>query len=369
MSVLTKLPRLIIVSLALSGACLVGCDRGDGIRVDTVPKDPPPPATPKATAGAKPVAWQLPSGWSEVADSSGSQFGRFATIQVNPADPSLALTVNVLQGSGSGELLPNLNRWEGTLGLPATPAAEAEKKAKTVEVDGHAGRRIDLTGVDVKTSAPARLLGFILPHGQEAWSFKLQGSPDKVAAQEAAFDAFIGSVKFLTHDHDGEGQGADEKGTTPPPSPAANAKPTTLASFTAPFGWRQEQSDKPFRVATFFVDEGNARAEVIVSKLRLNGFGSMLANVNRWRGEVGLPPSTDEKNESLQEVQVGGSPCIVFDFAGPESADAKRSNVAMLVKGADVWFVKLIGPAKTVADQRANFDAFLQSLQFGEAGE
>ena len=38
-------------------------------------------------------------------------------------------------------------------------------------------------------------------------------------------------------------------------------------------------------------------------------------------------------------------------------------------KGGDMWFVKLLGPAKTVSDQRANFDAFLQSLQFGEAGE
>jgi hypothetical protein len=39
------------------------------------------------------------------------------------------------------------------------------------------------------------------------------------------------------------------------------------------------------------------------------------------------------------------------------------------VKGADVWFFKLLGPSKTVTDQQANYNAFLQSLKFGEAGE
>jgi hypothetical protein len=107
----------------------------------------------------------------------------------------------------------------------------------------------------------------------------------------------------------------------------------------------------------------------------------MVNNINRWRGEVGLPPVADEGGEQFTKVKVAGEDAVVFDFAAPAAqaaapaaaqapaADARRSYVAIVPKGGDVWFLKLIGPATTVTEQRANFDAFLQSLQIGDAGE
>jgi hypothetical protein len=386
MPVPTNLRRLLVLSLCASAGWLAGCDKDDAIRVYDAPKDPP------AVVRARPIAWQLPAGWQEVADPmAGGAFGRYASIQVSESDPNLLLAVNQVS---SGSTASNVNRWEGQLGLPPTPEAEIDKKVKKFEVETHPGFIIDLTGekTDAKTQAktPARMLAALVNSGgDEAWSFKLEGPPDKIASQVSSFEAFVRSVRFPGHDHSHDGHDhdahadGDPHGGVPPttgPAPTAQAqggdtKSYKLAKFAAPSGWVQDPAERQFRAATFFVGAGDDKAEVIISKLRVNGFGTMLANVNRWRGEVGLPPSADEHNEQFAQSQIAGANAIVFDFDGSKAAGVgaavapKRSYVAMLAKGADVWFVKLIGPAKTVSDQRANYDAFLQSLQFGEAGE
>jgi hypothetical protein len=376
MPVPTNLRRLLALSLFASAAWLVGCDKDDQIRVYDAPKDPP------AVERARPIAWQLPAGWQEVADPmGGGQFGRFATIQVSDSDPNLLLSVNRVTASS---VVSNVNRWEGQLGIQPTPEADATKKVTTFEAAGHPGFIVDLTGNktddkrNVKT--PARMLAALVnSDGGEAWSFKLEGPPDKIAPQASAFNAFVRSVTFPGHDH---AASADPHGGVPPttgPAPtrqdqSGDAKSYKLTKFAEPSGWVQDPTERMMRSATFFVGSGTDQAEVIISKLRVNGFGTMLANVNRWRGEVGLPPTTDEHNEQFAQSQIAGATAIVFDFDGTkapgvDAAKAKRSYVAMLAKGADVWFIKLLGPAKTVTDQRANYDAFLQSLQFGEAGE
>lgn len=347
----------------------------------TAPNEPPrvaPPPAARQVAG-RPLEWKLPDGWVELPDAGPNDFGRFATIQVSKDDPALQLAVNVLEGPGSGDLLPNLNRWEGQLGLPATPADQAATKAKTLDVGGHAGHRVDLTGVDQKAQAPARLLAFILPHGQQVWSFKIQGAPEKVAAQEAAFDAFVSSVRFTSHDHGGghaQGGDGDPAAEAFQGAPlAADNKSYTIKNLTLPPDWVRDPAERPMRFATYNVGGGggpggNEQASLIVTKLPRSGFGSIEQNITRWRGEVGLPPSADLAREQFREAKAGGEAAVVFDFAPPApTPDAKRSFVAIVPKGADVWFLKLIGPARTVTEQQANFDAVLQSLQFGEAGE
>jgi hypothetical protein len=302
-----------------------------------------------------------------------------ATLQVSD-DPNFVLTISLVTSS---DLLSNLNRWEGQVGLPPTAAAEAEKKTTPIEVDGHTGWRMDLAGETTNklsgAKTPSRMLAVLVSHGPgEAWTFKLQGAPDKLGEQASAFDAFVRSVHFLSHDHGSDAPAAAAAQPTPNQAPqpagapgAQDLKTYKLAGFTPPPGWEQDKTERQFRSATFYVGgAGNERAEVIVTKLPMNRFGTMLDNINLWRQQVGLPPTDDENKENVSEATVAGARTILFDFAGPQAAaDVKRSYVAMLVKGPDVWFVKLIGPAKTVADQRANFDAFLQSLQFGEAGE
>lgn len=366
MPVPSRFRNVLIISLVVCSACVWGCDRDDDVRVYSAPRDAPP------VAHARPIAWRLPPGWVEIPDQTGGQFGRFATIQLAGDDPTLLLTVNMLEGAGATDLLPNFNRWEGQLGLQPSTPTEAAAKAKAIAVEGHSAYRMDLAGTDVKTAAPARWLGVLLPEGGRAWSFLLKGTPEKIAEHESAFDAFIASINFPAHDHstDTPSVSATRPGAAPSTGPAVAEKSRAMSGFTLPAGWARDTAERNMRVATFNVGSGNGQAELIVTKFAIDRFGSMLDNVNRWRREVGLPPTDDEFKENVREIQAAGASTLVFDFAGPRTpAGEKRSYVAMLKQGPDIWFFKLIGSAETVAGQQANFDAFLQSLKFGEAGE
>src|SRR5918993_1241018 len=135
MPVPINLCRFLAVSLALCAGCLTGCEQDESVRVYQAPKDPPP------APQVKPVDWKLPAGWALLPDQGMSQFGRVATIAVSPEDPSFTLGVHRLDQAGSGDLLPNLNRWEGQLGLPPSDASTAGKVSKTIQVETHDAHR------------------------------------------------------------------------------------------------------------------------------------------------------------------------------------------------------------------------------------
>jgi hypothetical protein len=125
MPVSTNLRRLLVLSLAASAACLVGCDADEAVRVYAAPKDAAPlPPAPRAKA----VDWTLPPGWRQLPDAGPGQFGRIATIQVAADDPTLTLAVNELQGGGSGELLPNLNRWKASSACRRPPPPRRRRR-------------------------------------------------------------------------------------------------------------------------------------------------------------------------------------------------------------------------------------------------
>ena len=118
------------------------------------------------------------------------------------------------------------------------------------------------------------------------------------------------------------------------------------------------------RLATFHVGEGDAKAEVQVSKFPVATFSNDPAgNINRWRQQVGLAPAENPAAANApQAVTVADTPGYLFDLNNPESG--KRQFVAMLQRGEEIWYFKILGPAKTVTDQKPAFEMFLKSVQF-----
>lgn len=137
--------------------------------------------------------------------------------------------------------------------------------------------------------------------------------------------------------------------------------------WSAPGGWVEDPQPRPMRVATLMVGSGAGRAELIVTRFRAGGFGSMLDNLNRWRQQVGLEPLKDESAVTPEKTTVAGAEAQVYDFTGPrdQGTAARRNRVAMVQTPAgDVWFFRLTGPADVVEAQRPAFDAFLASVKF-----
>ena len=139
-------------------------------------------------------------------------------------------------------------------------------------------------------------------------------------------------------------------------------------TWTLPAGWQQDPQARPMRVATVVVDANGKRGELIVTRFRTGGFGSVVDNLNRWRQQVGLPPVKDEKEVTPEKATVGGSEAKVYDFTGPAGADGnppKRNRVVMVdTPAGDAWFFRFSGPADLVEAQRGAFDALLQSVKF-----
>lgn len=166
-----------------------------------------------------------------------------------------------------------------------------------------------------------------------------------------------------------------QPGGAPPPAPmaaAAQAEGQAMPlEWTLPEGWKQDPQPRAMRVATVIAESNGKRGELIVTRFRTGGFGSLVDNLNRWRQQVGLPPVTDEKEVTAEKTTVGGLEAKVFDFAGPaaDGNPAKRNRVVMVdTPAGDAWFFRFIGPADHIEQQRGSFDALLKSVKFTKQG-
>ncbi len=115
------------------------------------------------------------------------------------------------------------------------------------------------------------------------------------------------------------------------------------------------------------MQSGGDVADVSVIDLAGNS-GGLLENVNRWRGQIGLPPSASEEEAKSASFEIQGSDItwtafrLVGDEAG-ESGKAQSMLVALYRQPDRVWFVKIQGPVKLVADEESRFTEFVKSLK------
>ncbi|WP_043589399.1 hypothetical protein [Geminisphaera colitermitum] len=173
--------------------------------------------------------------------------------------------------------------------------------------------------------------------------------------------------------------------TMPPPAggtmagtPVVTADGVALV-WTAPAHW-QERPASAMRKATYIIPARSggladaASSTTATAELAVTAFpgdvGGNLANVNRWRQQLQLPPLTaDALPQALRHLDVGAFHIDVVELLGPDAADntAQRQRVlgAIVPVGDATWFFKLTGPDATVAAERETFDAFLQTLRPG----
>lgn len=168
--------------------------------------------------------------------------------------------------------------------------------------------------------------------------------------------------------------GSSSSSSLPPGHPSISSTPGTTATaaphltWTTPAGWT-EVAPSEMRVASFKVKGANGQ-QADVSVIPLPGMaGSDLANVNRWRGQVGLSAiAADAMQKAAQNIVAGGQPGLLYDIAGtnPESGNTERIlGVIQHRPDGNSWFYKMTGDAKLVAQEKPAFIKFLKSLKFG----
>jgi hypothetical protein len=116
------------------------------------------------------------------------------------------------------------------------------------------------------------------------------------------------------------------------------------------------------RAATFELPQGSGKAEVTVVALP-GDVGGELANVNRWRGQIALPPITEGQLAGVRvAVRSRAGDIFVYDFT---TGGAKKTRlVAGMIQVSGVtWFFKLTGDEAAVSAAKPAFLKLLEGLK------
>jgi len=130
-----------------------------------------------------------------------------------------------------------------------------------------------------------RMLGAIVPAKGDTWFFKLVGPSTRLPAYKDEFVAFVKSLKVA-------------EGVT----------------WTLPSGW-SEQKGQGDRKSTLRFGREEPLLEVSITSFPGDA-GGLQPNLNRWRGQLGLPPGGDASGTLT--LDVSGVKVTLADFEGPK---------------------------------------------------
>lgn len=276
--------------------------------------------------------WDVPEGWTE---KPASQM-RLATLVI-PAEgvpEGIELSVIGLPLVGEdwpAQVLSNVNRWRKQIGRDPVPPAELSEVTTPMSVvDGAA--LMDETGWYGGGMAPFANAPFA------------QGSSTPAPSAPSAQQPFVHPPMIKSMDAMLE------------PAPA-----TDELKFDTPDGWTAKRGSA-IRKASL-ATPGDAEVTAFAFPNSAPGMADPLANINRWRGEVGLEPTTAEKlAEESSEITLSGDTATYVELVG----ESETTYAAMTERGSQVWFFKLRGTSEAVATQQEAFKAWLSSMQIAE---
>ena len=175
------------------------------------------------------------------------------------------------------------------------PAMELRKPANHPPIDPH---QTDPHQTDPTQPAPPagepkdRMLAAIVPLGDQGWFFKLTGPKDAVAAQGDTFKTLIQSIRF---------------------------SPEGKPQWKLPEGWK-ELPGNDIRFATLLIPGEGKSLELTVTVLPNSGQDDqkyILMNVNRWRGQLGLPEIAPEQLAGeLTQIALENTTASVVNLLG-----------------------------------------------------
>jgi len=271
--------------------------------------------------------WTLPEGWTEDTAAQAPRMGR-ATIRIGEGKSRLELAVSRLpmpDDRRESWVLANVNRWRSQMDLPPIARSELAETTQQIKAGEQTATKIDLQGV--------------FTGGPMAGMFDASKAPTRETAAPLAADA--GKTK--------------------------TGSPTRLPfDVQVPAEWKPGRTSGGVRLAAYNIEEnGVLAAEVTVTPLPVHS-GDLAANVDRWRGELKLPPSKpDELKNETKSLVIDGEAADYVHLVGPEDASPREATLGVILRRPDrVWFFKLRGKPEIVEREKQRFEEFVKSVKF-----
>ena len=256
--------------------------------------------------------WKLPKGWKRLPDdapeNTSGMFKRFATLTIPSGDEHLEVTVTHLpmpEDDSDEFMLANFNRWRGQLQLTPIDVRQLKKTTLKIPLEGTEATFVDILGT---------------------------------AAQQ--------------------GMAAPRARSTPVAERSRGDSPDPVdPTFKVPDGWMRS-SGVPFSKFSFEVTDGGQNALVTVSPLQDS---ELLANVNRWRAQLGLGSIMQkELDEQVKRIKLGDVTAKYLQVEG----ETQTILVVIAVNEGTTWFIKLKGDRELAEKQKEKFEEFVKSFRF-----
>ena len=148
--------------------------------------------------------------------------------------------------------------------------------------------------------------------------------------------------------------------------------------FTVPAGWVEEPRSSSMRVAQYKLPKAAGDTEdasLVLYYFGQGQGGSTAANVERWVGQMKLADGSAAKDAKQEQFDTNGLRVTTVDVSGTYVAETApgsgtfhnnagyRLRAAVIETPKGSYFVKLVGPEKTVAQWNESFLSYLKSFQ------
>src|SRR5262249_34136106 len=145
------------------------------------------------------------------------------------------------------------------------------------------------------------------------------------------------------------------------PMAAAPKEPAPI-EYKAPEGWAKIPPAIA-AIASYEVTSNEQKVTISISRAG----GGLEANLNRWRGQVGLPQvEGTEIPKMLTKFPVGDHMGAFVELTGkdPKTGNPRTILGVMVPDDEEIIFVKLSGDPELAVKERARFEEFAKSVSF-----
>ena len=158
------------------------------------------------------------------------------------------------------------------------------------------------------------------------------------------------------------------------------AAPLATLKFDAPADWVSKAPSSSMRVAEWSLPKAAGDAEDAILTLYFFGAsqgGNVQANLDRWIGQMAQPDGRQSKDVAkTSSLTSHGLKISMVDVTGTYVAEVTpgstdhfnkpnfRQRAGYIDTPGGPYFVKLVGPAKTVDKWNDSFEAFLKTLRY-----
>jgi hypothetical protein len=297
------------------------------------------------------VSWVMPEQWGENSGMSGMMAGSFHIK--TPLGPRGR--IGVMPFRESVETTQIVNMFARELGHPDYNESSVQPLVAHKKLGDRSFEVIRLEDMSGEEEPPRTALLALYRHNAQTWLFPFIADRVLVDKELENFYSFLQSTTLRA----GKTPVRAIAPSLPPAQPASSGHQPT---WDAPEHWERKPATQ-MRVGNYSVSNEAGEALDFSITSFPGDVGGILANVNRWLGQVGMSP-TDEQGLSqyLSDRMIDEKPAKLV----LAESDEQALYAAILLHKGRSWFLKLMGDVNLAQTEKENFLGLIDSFCLGD---